>query len=409
MTMLRRLGPGLVSGAADDDPSGIATYAQAGAAFGYALSWTMLATLPMLAVLQELCARIGRISGRGLAANLKARAPLPILIAAVALLFIANTINLGADLGAIGEAAALLGLGPPHPWVIAAAVFSVVAATFIPYDRYVSVLKFLTAALLSYVGVLVVAHVQWGEVFRGLLIPSLPWNAQGFAIATAVFGTTISPYLFFWQSALEAEHRRPADRRELRAELGRIRYDTYIGMFYSNAIGAAIIIATAATLHARGTTSIATAAQAAQALRPVAGPFASALFALGLVGVGLLAVPVLAGSAAYAVSETFGKQGGLSHNVSGARAFYGTLALATVIGVALHFSGFDPIRALFWSAVINGIVAVPLIAVVLWLANDREIAGEGRAPRWMLEIGWVTFLIMAFLAVATPLLALRAP
>ena len=399
----RALGPGLISGAADDDPSGIATYAQAGARFGYALGWTMLFSLPLIAGIQEICARIGYVTGAGLAENIRRHYSPRVLRTAVILLFVANTINLGADLGAMGSAAQLLGGGPPHPYVIAFAVGSVLLQTFVDYRRYVGLLKWTTLALLAYGATVVVVHVPWGEALRQLILPS-PVASRDYATTViAVFGTTISPYLFFWQSSQEAEDARlrgPSAGLALdrRIHLHRIRFDTYVGMFFSNLIGLFIIITTAATLGASGINDIETAEQAALALRPLAGDFAFAFFALGIIGTGLLAVPVLGGSAAYAVSETFGWRIGLSRKLREARVFYAILAAASVIGLGVHFSPIDPMKALFWSAVINGFVAVPLIALVMRVASNPAVMKDLRVPIWLRLLGWAAFGVMAVLA-----------
>ena len=399
----RALGPGLISGAADDDPSGIATYAQAGAQFGYALNWTMLFSLPLIAGIQEICARIGYGTGAGLAENIRRHYSPSLLRTAVVLLFVANTINLGADLGAMGSAAELLAGGPPHPYVVAFAVISVLLQTFVDYRRYVGLLKWTTLALLAYVATVMVVRVPWEDALRQLLLPRLAATFDYATMVIAVFGTTISPYLFFWQSSQEAEDARlrvrPAGSADgHNSHLQRIRFDTYAGMFFSNLIGLFIIITTAATLNASGVTDIQTAEQAALALRPLAGDFAFALFALGIIGTGLLAVPVLGGSAAYAVSEAFGWRIGLSRKLREARAFYGILATASVVGVGVHFSPIDPMKALIWSAVINGFVAVPLIALVMRVASNPAIMKDLTLPRWSGFLGWTTFTVMTVLA-----------
>ena len=400
---VRALGPGLISGAADDDPSGIATYAQAGAQFGYALGWTMLFSLPLIAGIQEICARIGFGTGAGLAENIRQHYSPRVLRTAVILLFIANTINLGADLGAMGSAAQLLGGGLPHPYVVVFAVASVILQTFVDYRRYVGLLKWTTLALLAYVATVMVVHVPWGQALRQLILPTPAATLDYATTVIAVFGTTISPYLFFWQSSQEAEDARlrgaAIDFTDGHSgHLQRIRFDTYVGMFFSNLIGLFIIITTAATLSASGITDIGTAEQAALALRPLAGDFAFALFALGIIGTGLLAVPVLGGSAAYAVSETFGWRIGLSRKLREARAFYGILAAASAVGLGVHFSPIDPMKALFWSAVINGFVAVPLIALVMKVASNPAAMKDLPLPSWLRLLGWTTFGVMALLA-----------
>lgn len=398
----RSLGPGLISGAADDDPSGIATYAQAGAHFGYALGWTMLFSLPLIAGIQEICARIGYGTGAGLAENLRRHFPAGLLKAVVILLFVANTINLGADLGAMGAAAQLLTGGAPHPYVVAFAIASVLLQTFVDYRRYVAFLKWTTLSLLAYGATALVVQVPWTDALRQIVLPQPQASLDYAMTVVAVFGTTISPYLFFWQSSQEAEDARlrtpdAAARRNDRGHLRRIRFDTCFGMIFSNLIGLFIIVTTAATLNAGGITDIQTAEQAALALRPLAGDFAFALFAAGIIGTGFLAVPVLGGSAAYAVGETFGLRIGLSRKLREARAFYGVLALATLLGLAVHFSSVDPMKALFWSAVINGFVAVPLVAVVMKVAGNPAIMKDLPLPGWLRLLGWSTFAVMAAL------------
>lgn len=402
--LLGSLGPGLISGAADDDPSGIATYAQAGAAFGYGLAWTMLLSLPLIAGIQEICGRIGRVTGAGLAANIKRRYPRSLVRIVVLLLFVANAINLGADLGAMGSAMQLLTGGRPHAFVLGFAIVSTALAVWVPYARYVRILKWGTLTLLAYALTAIVIDVPWITVLRGLIVPSLEPGSAYLTTVVAVFGTTISPYLFFWQSSQEAEdaregavHGTPADALTRPRELRRIRADTWLGMVFSNLIGLLIIVTTAATLNVSGVTQIETAAQAAEALRPLAGEFAFALFALGVIGTGLLAVPVLAGSAAYAVSEAFDWPIGLSRRLGEASGFYGALAAATLIGVALHFSPIDPIKALFWSAVINGVVSVPLIAIVVLLASDSGAMRGASIPTGLRLLGWTTFTVMLLL------------
>src|SRR5437016_1450168 len=362
---LRLLGPGLITGASDDDPSGIATYSQAGAQFGFAISWTMLFSYPLMVAIQQISARIGRITGKGIAGNLRQHYPNWLLQAIVALLFIANTINIGADLGAIADALGLLVGGPVLIYVIAFGSFCAILQVFMAYRRYVAVLKWLTLALFAYFGTVMVVHVPWGEAMRGLLLPTFLPDAAFWTTVVAVLGTTISPYLFFWQAAQEVEDIRadPERRPLVKAPhqgpdaIQRIRLDTYIGMAFSNLVALAIIVTTAATLHASGITDISTSSEAAEALRPVAGPFAFTLFALGIVGTGLLAVPVLAGSAAYAIGEARRWPVGLGRKPQKAKAFYATLTIANMVGAALTFSPINPIKALYWSEVINGVVA----------------------------------------------------
>jgi Mn2+/Fe2+ NRAMP family transporter len=406
--MLRRLGPGLITGAADDDPSGIATYSQVGAQFGYALGWSVVLTLPLMAAVQEIAARIGRVTGQGLAAALVATAPKPLVLVLVALLVAANVINLGADLGAMAETVHLLVGGPTQLYAVAIAVLCAGCEIWLAYKRYVIVLKWLTISLLTYVGLLFVLHLPLGEVLRGALVPHMTLDRDALVALIAVLGTTISPYLFFWQAAQEAEDAlgeanptrlrdRPADAPE---EMARIRVDTWTGMAYSNGVALSIIVGTAATLHAHGVTKIVTAADAASALAPIAGPFAQLIFALGIFGTGLLAVPVLAGSAAYAVGEGLHWTVGLSRPALQARAFYGTLAAATLAGAMIVFTPISPMQALFWSAVINGVVAVPIIAAMVVLGSLRSVMGELVLPTWLRVMGWLTALLMGACTVA---------
>jgi Mn2+/Fe2+ NRAMP family transporter len=395
------LGPGLITGASDDDPSGIATYSQVGAQFGYALGWVMVFSYPLMAAIQEISARIGRVTGQGIAGNLRAHFPAALLRAVVALLLVANVINLGADLGAMGEALRLLIGGPTKLYVVGFAVGCAALEIFSSYARYVSVLKWTTVSLLAYVATVLVVQVPWAEVGCSALVPTVSWRGDQLLAIVAVLGTTISPYLFFWQASQEAEDGGGRLRlREARRELLRIRLDTYVGMGASNLVGLFIIVTTAATLHAHGVTDVQTSEQAAAALRPIAGPFAFAVFAAGIIGTGMLAVPVLAGSAAYAVGEALGWTVGLSRQPRDAKAFYGAIALATTIGIAINFVEVDPIKALFWSAVVNGVVAVPVMAVMMVIAVDRRVMGRYVLP-WPLRVGgWVATGVMAA-AVAT--------
>lgn len=401
-TILRTLGPGLVTGAADDDPSGIATYSQVGAQFGYGLAWTMLFSFPLQAVFQEVCARIGAVTGVGIAHNLRRHYPLWLLRATVLLLLVANVINLGADLGAMGAAAQLLIGGSGQLYTVLFGIACVLLETFLSYARYSQVLKWLTLSLFAYVAVVFAAHVDWRTALIYTAVPHLTFDKAHVTALVAVLGTTISPYLFFWQSSQEVEegrrrHVQPLGLwpRNAAGELARIRTDTVIGMGISNLIALFIILATAATLHAAGTTNIQTSSQAAEALRPIAGPVTFIVFAAGIIGTGMLAVPVLAGSAAYAVAEVFQWKGGLDSRFSQARAFYGTIAAATLAGVALNFTALDPIRALYWAAVVNGVLAAPLMVVIMLIATNRRVMGRLALPPWLRRIGWLTTAIMA--------------
>ena len=395
------LGPGVVTGAADDDPSGIATYSQAGAQFGYGLLWTMILTYPLMSAVQLVSAHIGRVTGDGLAKNLAASFPKAAVSFLVAALLLANTINIGADLAAMAAATELVVGRGTHIFAVLFALASVLLQLFVPYHQYARILKWLTLSLFAYVGVLLSVHVDWSAALLGMVWPG-DIGREAIVTIVAVFGTTISPYLFFWQSAQEAEEvSDTGDKplkdapREAPAQFRRIRLDTFVGMAFSNLIALAIIIAAAATLHQQGITQINTAAEAAEALRPIAGQFAFALFALGIIGTGLLAVPVLAGSAAFAVSETRGWKHGLEYKPQQAVRFYAIIVAATMAGVAIDFLHINPIRALFWSAVLNGVVAVPLMAAMMILAGRRKIMGRFVAEPMLLAFGWAATLVMA--------------
>ncbi len=397
--LIRVLGPGLITGASDDDPSGIATYSQAGAQFGFAVSWTMLFSYPLMVAIQQISARIGRTTGKGIAGNLRQHYPNWLLQGIVALLFVANTINIGADLGAMADALGLLIGGPSLIYVIAFGSFCAILQVFMAYARYVAVLKWLTLA---------VVDIPWAEAARGFLLPTFLPDAAFWTTVVAVLGTTISPYLFFWQAAQEVEDIRVEPERKPLVKapqqgpdaIERIRLDTYIGMAFSNLVALAIIVTTAATLHAGGVTDIATSSQAAEALRPVAGPFAFTLFALGIIGTGLLAVPVLAGSAAYAIGEARRWPVGLGRKPEKAKAFYATLTIATMVGVALNFSPINPIKALYWSAVINGVVAVPVMVTMMHMTANPKVMGKFPVHDGLRLVGWMATAAMAAAAIA---------
>jgi len=400
-SLLEVLGPGLVTGAADDDPSGIGTYSQVGAQFGYSLAWSMILALPLLVSIQAICARIGATTGRGIAHNLRRHYHPALLRTMVLLLLVANVINLGADFGAMGAVLALLIPGPEHLFVLLFGVASVLAEVLVSYERYARILKWTTLSLFSYIAVVLVADVDWSAALHGLTVPSFKLDRDHTMALVAIFGTTISPYLFFWQAGQEVEerHRRHTKPlcitpRDAGPELRRIRNDTLTGMGFSNVTALSIVMATAATLHASGMTGVQSAEQAASALRPIAGEFAFALFALGIIGTGLLAVPVLAGSAAYAVSETFRWTEGLDRKPREAKAFYGAIALATLGGVALNFIDIDPMRALYWSAVVNGLLAPPLMVVTMMIARNPRVMGRLVIPRHLLIGGWLSTAVM---------------
>jgi NRAMP (natural resistance-associated macrophage protein)-like metal ion transporter len=404
----RTLGPGLITGAADDDPSGIATYSQAGAQFGYKLGWTLVLTYPLMVGIQMVSARMGRVTGQGLAANIRRRFPKPVLFAIVGLLVVANTINVAADIAAMGDALELVVGGPKHGHAVVFGLATLALQVFLPYQRYVRYLKWTTLALLAYVAVLFTVSVPWLDVAFGIVWPRLRLDGASLTAIVAVFGTTISPYLFFWQAAQEVEELNADPRAralvhapdDARAHLRRIKIDTYVGMGFSNAIALMIIVSTAATLHRAGITDIETSAQAAQALRPLAGDFAFALFALGIIGTGMIAVPVLAGSAAYAVAEAFEWKSGLDLHLLEAREFYAIIALATIAGVALDFTPIDPIRGLFWAAVINGVIAVPIMVVMMLMADDPAVMGPFTVTRRLKMLGWLAAWTMGAAVVA---------
>ena len=401
--LLGVLGPGLITGASDDDPSGIATYSQAGAQLGYSITWTMLFSYPLMTVIQEISARIGRTTGQGIAGNIRQHYSNGLLQAIVALLFVANILNIGADLGAMGDALALLIGGPRLAYVVGFGTLCGLLQVFMKYSRYVGVLKWLTLALFAYFGTVMVVKIPWGEAVRGFLVPTFSLDPAFWTTVVAIMGTTISPYLFFWQASQEAEDTKEEPQRKplLKAPrqgpdaFERIRLDTYVGMAFSNTVALAIMITTAATLHAAGVTDIQSSSQAAEALRPVAGPFAFALFTLGIVGTGLLAVPVLAGSAAYALGEARKWPIGLARKPEKAKAFYLAIATATFIGILINFSPINPIKALYWSAVINGVVAVPVMAIMMLMAVNKKVMGKFTIPLAMRVIGWGATAVMA--------------
>jgi NRAMP (natural resistance-associated macrophage protein)-like metal ion transporter len=401
------MGPGLITGASDDDPSGIATYSQAGAQFGVNLGWTLLLTFPLMCAIQQISAQIGRVTGHGLGGNLRRNYPSWALYALVGLLVVANTINLGADLGAMGAALKLLIGGPALFYVVLFGLVSVLLEVFVRYSRYVSLLKWLSLSLFAYVATLFAVKLDWLDIGSHLVVPHIAWTASYLTVVVAVFGTTISPYLFFWQAEEEVEKEEENPRaaplkrapKQAAFELERIRLDTWIGMGFSNLIALCIVLTTAATLNAHGITDIQTSSQAAEALRPIAGDFAFAVFAMGIIGTGMLALPVLSGSSAYALGEALQWPVGLAQIPKKAKAFYGTIAVATVIGVALNFSPIDPVKALFWSAVINGVVAVPVMVMTMRLATSKKIMGKFQVRGLLRLLGWLATATMAIAAI----------
>lgn len=403
---VKRLGPGLVTGAADDDPSGIGTYSQAGALFGFSLLWTLALTYPLMVAIQLVSARMGRVTGKGLASNIRAHYPPWLLYGAVLLLVVANTINIAADLSAMGAAGQLLGGGPPQLYVVLLGMLSVLLQVFLPYERYATVLKWLCLALLSYVAVAFIVPINWREVAIAVVMPRARATPDYLTTVVAVFGTTISPYLFFWQASQEVEEMRagsgqaPLKHAPWQAidQLRRIRFDTWTGMAISNTIAFFIMLTAAATLHAHHI-QVQTSADAALALKPIAGRFAYFLFAIGIIGTGLLALPVLAGSAAYAAAGAFRWRSSLALHLTLAREFYAVITIATLGGIAITFLHFDPVKALYWSAVINGLAAVPIMFVVMLMAASRTVMGQFAVKGFLLWGGWLATVVMAVAAV----------
>jgi NRAMP (natural resistance-associated macrophage protein)-like metal ion transporter len=401
--LLRLLGPGLVTGAADDDPSGIATYSQAGAQFGYGLLWTVFLTTPFMIAIQLVSAQIGRTTGRGLAANVMELAPRWLVLALVFLLVVANTFNIAADIAAMGESLSLVIGGLDHEHALIFASTSTLLQVFVPYRRYAPVLKFLTLTLFAYVATALTVTIPWSTALLAAIWPKANVNTDYLLMVVAVLGTTISPYLFFWQASQEVEEMNQGKaRRPLReltrgghSEIDRIKIDTIVGMIFSNAIAFFIILTTAAVLNAGGVANINSATQAAEALRPLAGDFTFLLFALGIIGTGMLAVPVLAGSAAYAVSETFGWHATLEAKAPDAVGFYGIIAAATIVGFGLGFTGIDAIHMLVWSAVLNGVVAVPIMAMMMVIVSHSKLMGRFKGSRWLTALGWLGTALMA--------------
>ncbi len=406
--VLRLLGPGLVTGAADDDPSGIATYSQAGAKFGYGLLWTVFLTTPFMIAIQLISAQIGRVTGKGLAANAMELAPRWIMLGLVFLLVAANTFNIAADIAAMAESLSLVIGGLNHEHALIFASTSTLLQVFVPYRRYAPVLKFLTLTLFAYVATALTVKVPWSTALLAAIWPKPTFSADYFLMVVAVLGTTISPYLFFWQASQEVEEMNQGKvSRPLREltrggnpELDRIKIDTIVGMIFSNAIAFFIILTTATVLNGHGITNISSATEAAEALRPLAGDFTFLLFALGIIGTGMLAIPVLAGSAAYGVSEAFGWHATLEAKAPEAVGFYTIIAAATVIGFGLGFSGIDSIHMLVWSAVINGIVAVPIMAMMMMIVANRKLMGRFRARTWLIALGWLGTALMALAVIA---------
>lgn len=403
----KKLGPGLITGASDDDPSGIATYSQAGAQFGYGMLWLMPFAYPLMAGIQETCADIGRVTGRGIAGNLRRYYPRWLMLIFVAMLATANTINLGADIGAMGDAVTILIGGPRLLWSAILAIGSLLLQVFVPYHKYVAFLKWSTLSLFAYVATVFVVNTDWVAALRSTLLPSIEFNAASMTLIVAVLGTTISPYLFFWQASEEVEDLQlsKADQtlkmhpEQAPYQLKRIGQDTYVGMAFANTVAFFIMLAVATTLHTKGVTDIQSSAQAAQALRPLAGDLAFALFTVGIVGTGLLAIPVLAGSAAYAVGEALHWPCSLERQAKHAKGFYAVLSVAILIGLALNLMNINPIKALFWTAVINGVAAGPIMVMVMLMATSRKVMGEVTIKRRPRILGWAATVVMLGAAV----------
>jgi NRAMP (natural resistance-associated macrophage protein)-like metal ion transporter len=404
--VLHLLGPGLITGASDNDPSGIATYSQAGAQFGYGMLWTMLFSYPFMSGIQDISARLGRVTGHGIAGNLRRYYPKWVTYPIVGLMVIANVINLGADIGAMGAALKLLESGSALLYAALFAFIMLVLQITVPYSRYASILKWLTLSLFTYIFTVFAVHVSWGEALRSTVMPSLTFNKAFLTTLIAVLGTTISPYLFFWQASQEVEEIETKDEEkplkrapeQARKQLQRIRLDTYLGMGFSNIVAFFIMLTAAATLNAHGQTDVQSANQAAEALRPAAGSFAFVLFSAGIIGTGLLSVPVLAGSAAYAVGEALELPTGLEQHPLRAKGFYAILAAAILIGLGINFAPIDPIKALYWSAVINGVIAPPIMLLMMLMATSPRIMREFTISKRLRIAGWLATLIMTLAA-----------
>jgi NRAMP (natural resistance-associated macrophage protein)-like metal ion transporter len=401
------LGPGLITGASDDDPSGIATYSQVGAQFGYGMLWTMVISYPLMAAIQEISARVGRVTGCGISGNLRRHYPRWLLRIVIGLVLLANIFNLGADIGAMGASAQLI--LPARTWIfiLLFGVASVYLQIQVPYDRYVRYLKWMTLSLFAYVAVAFLVHISWASVLRATFLPKLIWSKAYFTGLVAVLGTTISPYLFFWQASQEVEEvKKNRGEKALKrapsqavAQLGRIRTDTYLGMGLSNVVAFFIILTAAASLHSQGISDVGTAAEAAQALRPLGGRLATWLFVCGIIGTGLLAIPVLAGSAGYALGEACKWPSSLAKKPEQAPGFYVTIAVSTMAGIALNFWHIDPIKALFWAAVLNGVLAAPLMAVIMLMASSKKVMGKFVIPRPLRIVGWTATAVMFLAAI----------
>ena len=401
-SFLRHVGPGVITGAADDDPSGIATYTQAGAQFGTGVLWTVFLTLPFMIGIQLVSARIGRQSGKGIAANLREHTPKFFLFAIVGLLLVANTINIAADIAAMGEAAQLVLGGGEHFHEVAFGIITLLLQVFVPYRRLAPILKWLTLSLFVYVAAAFTVNIPWAQVLHDLVVPHIEPSPAFWMMIVAILGTTISPYLFFWQASQEVEEMRlhgiqagDESRATLKRAKRRMRLDTVVGMVFSNGVAFFVMLMGAVVLHTAGITDVQSAAQAAQALRPLAGDFTFALFAIGIIATGLLAVPVLASSAAYAVAEAFGWPEGLERHWQEAKGFYAIIGIATIVGTGLDFTPIEPMKALYWSAVVNGVVAVPIMVAMMLLAGNAQVMGALPVRRKTRFLGWGSVVLMA--------------
>lgn len=405
---LEKLGPGLITGAADDDPSGIATYSQAGAQYGTSLLWLATWTFPLMAIIQEMCARIALVTGRGLASNIKHSYSRKILYFCTALLFIANTLNIGADLGAMARTIQLI--APSLSFVFLIIIIGglgLLLQIFIPYQKYTKYLKWLVITLFSYIITGFIIHMDWIQIFKNGIMPHLAFSKNEILLVTGILGTTISPYLFFWQTSQEVEEeiatgkhtaksRRGTDEKEIK----KMRFDVWTGMFFSNLVMFFIIAVCANTLFTHGITNIGTASDAAQALAPLAGHFATILFTIGIIGTGMLAIPVLAGSTAYAISESFGWKEGLYRKWRQARAFYGVIIISIVVGIFINFLGIDPIKALIYSAIGNGIIAPIILVFILQISSSEKIMGQYKNSKYVNMAGWLVTGLMGITAIS---------
>jgi NRAMP (natural resistance-associated macrophage protein)-like metal ion transporter len=413
-SILKSLGPGVITGASDDDPSGIATFAQAGAQFGFGVLWLAIFQYPIMAAIQEMCARIGLVTGKGIAGVIKTKYSNKVLYPLASLLLIANTINIGADIGAMSASVRLLFPQIPFLWMsVAFATFMVISEILIPYNRYSKILRVLTLSLFAYIATAIIVGGNWQQILTATITPHIEFNSGFAMIFVAIFGTTTSPYLFFWQASEEAEEDVMKDKiKEIgkgrpkisTKELSLMRTDILIGMAFSHLIMWSIIMTTAGSLHTNGVTDIETADQAADALKPLvqtfpyAGEMARTIFAIGIIGTGLIAVPVLAGSCGYALADAFGWKEGLGKKFNQAKAFYLVIAVSTIVGLGINFANIDPVKALIYAAVINGVVAVPILFAMMKIANDKKILGNRTNRKLSNVIGWITVFIMAISA-----------